>query len=314
MSTADPTPEAADERSEGGQSSAEPAPLVGRPPAPSAPRAGDAPKIELVDIVQEYPRPDGSGVLRVVDGVSLTFHGPAMNMLLGPSGCGKSTILRMMGGVRPLGVKTPTSGQVLIDGEPCEGPHDDAVMVFQRYANRPDLTVWENVMLPFRMRLWKQRVTPEERDERVHHILEAVGLEDKTRLRPAQLSGGQNQRVALARALVLRPKILLMDEPFGALDAQTREEMQRLLNELYVEQPCNIVFVTHDITEALLLADRVVVLSSQPARVAVDFTIEEPRPRSSLWQRSTEAVRMEERILEMLHDTSGSRGQVRVSV
>ncbi|MEQ8983345.1 MAG: ATP-binding cassette domain-containing protein [Deltaproteobacteria bacterium] len=269
--------------------------------------------MELKDIVQEYPKPDGSGPLRVVDGVNLVFDKPGINMLLGPSGCGKSTILKMMGGVRPIGVKTPTVGVVTIDGAPCHGAHDDAVMVFQRYANRPDLTVEENVRLPFRMKLWKSRVPDAEREERVKHILEAVGLAEKASLRPSQLSGGQNQRVALARALVLRPKILLMDEPFGALDAQTREEMQHLLIELYNERPCIIVFVTHDITEALLLGDRVIVLSTQPATVASDFTIAEPRPRSAVWQRSTEAVKMEEDVLAILHG-GGSRGQMRVSI
>jgi ABC-type nitrate/sulfonate/bicarbonate transport system ATPase subunit len=269
--------------------------------------------VELEKIVQRYPTPDGKGVVEVVGGIDLAMTKPSINMLLGPSGCGKSTVLRMMGGVRPIGVVTPTSGVVRIDGKPCEGPHDDAVMVFQQYANRPDLTVKENVSFPFRLALWKQKISEQEAEKRTSEILEAVGLADKAALRPSQLSGGQNQRVALARALVLRPRILLMDEPFGALDAQTREEMQRLLVSLWKDHPCLIVFVTHDVTEALLLADRVIVLTSQPARIADDFTILEPRPRSSLWQRSTEAVKMEERVLEKLHG-SGSRGQVRVSV
>jgi len=233
--------------------------------------------------------------------------------LLGPSGCGKSTILRMMGGVRLFDVKTPTSGRVLIDGVPCDDAHDDVVMVFQRYANRPDLTIWENVAFPFRFRLWGRKVSKKEQRKRVDEMLEVVGIADKAKLRPSQLSGGQNQRVALARALVLRPRILLMDEPFGALDAQTRQEMQRLLVELWRQQSCLIVFVTHDVTEALLLGDRVIVLSTQPAKIADDFQIPEPRPRSAIWQRSTEATRMEERILKQLHD-SGGRGEVRVTV
>jgi ABC-type nitrate/sulfonate/bicarbonate transport system ATPase subunit len=173
--------------------------------------------------------------------------------------------------------------------------------------------VEENVAFPFGLKLWRNRIEEAEAKKRTAEMLAAVGLTDKKDLRPSQLSGGQNQRVALARALVLRPRILLMDEPFGALDAQTREEMQRLLVSLFTQQPCLIVFVTHDVTEALLLADRVIVLTSQPARIADDFTITETRPRSSLWQRSTEAVKMEERVLEKLHG-SGSRGQVRVSV
>lgn len=269
----------------------------------------------LNEIVQEYDNPNGAGkATRVVNGISLSFDKPSINMLLGPSGCGKSTLLHMMGGVRPFGVKSPTSGTVQIDGEPCDGAHDDAVMVFQRYANRPDLTVYENVAFPFQLALWKKKISASEWKKRVDEILEAVGLSDKKNLTPAQLSGGQNQRVALARALVLRPRILLMDEPFGALDAQTREEMQRLLITLHKDYPCLIVFVTHDVTEALVLGDRVIVLSTQPASVADDFTITEERPRSALWQRSTEALALQDRILSQLHKVSAGRGTVRVTI
>ncbi|MBL8298297.1 MAG: ABC transporter ATP-binding protein [Rhodanobacteraceae bacterium] len=269
--------------------------------------------IELKDIVQEYPHKDGTGVLRVVDGISLSLQ-PGINMLLGPSGCGKSTILHMMGGVRPIGVQTPTSGTVLIDGKACVEAHDDAVMVFQRYANRPDLSVEENVAFPFRLKHWRARVSAAEARQRIEETLAAVGLSAHRKHLPSQLSGGQNQRVALARALVLRPRILLMDEPFGALDAQTRAEMQQLLVQIYEHNPCLVVFVTHDVTEALTLGDRVIVLSTQPAKIADDFAILEPRPRSVTWQRSTEAVRMEERILAQLHAASTGRASLRVSV
>ena len=268
--------------------------------------------IALDHIVQEYPRPEG-GVNRVVDDLSLRFEGPSINMLLGPSGCGKSTLLYMMGGVRPQNVAVPTSGTIAIDGEPCAEAHDDAVMVFQRYANRPDLSVYDNVAFPFRLGLWRSRVPAAARHELVMHMLDAVGLADKAKLHPSQLSGGQNQRIALARALVLKPRILLMDEPFGALDAQTREDMQKLLVKLYQEQPCLIVFVTHDVTEALLLGDRVVVLSTQPARIADDFTIATPKPRDAGWLRMPEAAALEQRILSRLHQANG-KGNVRVSV
>jgi ABC-type nitrate/sulfonate/bicarbonate transport system ATPase subunit len=279
-------------------------------PAPHATPAGVS--VVLKDIVQEYPAP--GGVTRVVGGVDLTFDRPGINMLLGPSGCGKSTILHMLGGVRPLGVKTPTSGTVSIDGQECHGVHDDAVMVFQRYANRPDLSVHDNVAFPFELRLWRRRVPESEWRKRVADTLQAVGLADKKALRPAQLSGGQNQRVALARALVLQPRILLMDEPFGALDAQTREEMQDLLVSLYNRRPCLVVFVTHDVTEALVLGDRVIVLSAQPARVVDDFAIAEPRPRSVAWQGSSGALALKQRILDQLHTTSPGKGSVRVTV
>ena len=270
--------------------------------------------VELKDIIQEYPHKDGKGVLRVVSGVSMTLDRPGIIMLLGPSGCGKSTILHMMGGVRPIGVQTPTSGTVLIDGVPCSEAHDDAVMVFQRYANRPDLSVEDNVSFPFRLKHWRTRVAPAEAKSRVDAMLKAVGLDGHRRHLPSQLSGGQNQRVALARALVLKPRILLMDEPFGALDAQTRTEMQALLSVMLETNPCLVVFVTHDVTEALLLGDRVIVLSAQPAVIADDFAILEPRPRSATWQRSSEALKMEERILAQLHSASPGRGSLRVSV
>jgi ABC-type nitrate/sulfonate/bicarbonate transport system ATPase subunit len=283
-------------------------------PANPAPADSGSISLELRDIVQEYPAADGKGTLRVVDGISLRYDRPGINMLLGPSGCGKSTILRMMGGVRPIGIVTPTSGTVSIDGQPCTAAHDDSVMVFQRYSNRPDLTVWDNVAFPFRLSLWRKRVPRKEWQARVDDMLKAVGLWEHRGLRPAQLSGGQNQRVALARALVLEPRILLMDEPFGALDAQTRIEMQQLLNALYERRPCLVVFVTHDVTEALALGDRVTVLSTQPARIADDFSVSEPRPRSAMWQRSTETVRLEERILEQLHNKSAGRGTVAVSI
>lgn len=256
-------------------------------------------QIILNNVVQEYPNPAG-GLTRVVDGITLFINEPKINMLLGPSGCGKSTLLRMMGGVRPPGVKTPTSGEVLIDGIPCYGPHNDAVMVFQRYLNRPDLTVRQNVAFPFRTNLWKKKVPRGEQVHRVNRMLEAVGLSDKAELKPSQLSGGQNQRVALAMALVLHPKILLMDEPFGALDPQTRGEMQSLLLELWELHRCQIVFVTHDVDEALLLGDRILVLSSQPASISLDLTITADKPRNEKWLRSDGIREIRDQIISQL--------------
>lgn len=282
------------------------------PVAPPAAPAKVKPLLAATDIVQEYARADG-GTLRVLDRVSLSFEAPSINMLLGASGCGKSTLLRMLGGVRPWNVKTPTSGRIEIGGEPCIGPHPDAVMVFQHYANRPDLTVWQNVMYPFTFSEWKRRVTEKDAKERVDQMLQEVGLADKRDQYPSQLSGGQNQRVALARALVLRPKVLLMDEPFGALDAQTRTNMQTLLCKLHAAHPCVVVFVTHDVTEALLVGDRVIVLSGQPAQVIEDFHIPLRQPRSADWLMSAEARRLHEQVVGHLR-TSGANGNLRVSV
>jgi len=269
--------------------------------------------LALQNITQDFPSPGGGAPNRVIHDISLSFNQAGINMLLGPSGCGKSTLLHMMGGVRPFGVTTPTSGTILIDGKRCDGPNEDVVMVFQQYANRPDMTVWENVYFPFTLRLWRNKVSRAEAKQRVESMLQAVGLSDKRDLFPYQISGGQNQRVALARALVLRPRILLMDEPFGALDAQTREEMQRLLAELFRTNPCLVMFVTHDVTEALVLGDRVIVFATQPAIVSDDFTIAQPRPRDSAWLRSPEATALQERVLSRLHQASAGKGSLRVS-
>ncbi len=278
--------------------------------SPEAPRK--AAVVTATHIVQEYGQPDGK-TLRVLDDVSVKFERPSINMLLGPSGCGKSTLLRMLGGVRPWNVKTPTSGRVEIDGQACTGPHPDSVMVFQHYANRPDMTVRENVLYPFAFAEWKRRVSVKDAAERVDQMLQEVGLTDKRDQYPAQLSGGQNQRVALARALVLRPRVLLMDEPFGALDAQTRATMQTLLIRLHAAHACLVVFVTHDVTEALLLGDRVIVLSTQPARIIDDFDIPELQPRTPQWLQSAEVRVMHERVVAHLR-AAGGRGNVRVSV
>lgn len=265
--------------------------------------------VELKNIVQDYASE------RIVDDVSIKYEKPGIYMLLGPSGCGKSTVLRMMGGVRPFGTKTPTTGEVIIDGKPCEGPHDDVIMVFQQYANFPHLTVRENVAFPFQLKLWKNALPAKEREARIDSVIASVGLTDRANSRPAQLSGGQNQRLALATALVLRPRILLMDEPFGALDAQTRAEMQTLLVKLWAEQQCLIVFVTHDITEAMLLGDRITVLSTRPARLAAEIEIVEPRPRRDDWLRSRPAILIEEQIINLLRAEDGrTAGTMRVSV
>ena len=262
--------------------------------------------IEVKNVVQEYPAPSGEGVVRVLDGIDLDFDTPGINMLLGPSGCGKSTLLNLMGGVRPLGVTCPTSGEVLIDGERVDGAHPDALMVFQRYLNRPDMSVRDNIGFPFRFKLWKDSVSKAEQEERIDELLEAVGLADRADNRPSQLSGGQNQRVALARALVLRPRILLADEPFGALDAQIRAEMQELLLQLIDRYPCTVIFVTHDIDEALLLGDRVLVMSSPPARVADDFRLFEAHPRSEAWLQTTQTRQLADRIMRHLRGEHGA--------
>jgi ABC-type nitrate/sulfonate/bicarbonate transport system ATPase subunit len=231
-------------------------------------------KLHLNQVVQEYPAP-GGGVNRILDPVTLTLEGPSINMLMGASGCGKSTLLRMLGGVRPQGVKTPSSGTIIeefLSQETREVTDclDDAVMVFQRYANRPDLTVRQNIAFPFTLDVWRKRVPIDEARDRVEQLVNEVGLKDKENLYPHQLSGGQNQRVALARALVTQPKILLLDEPFSALDHKLRVQMQQLLVDLWNSHPCLVVMVTHDPREATALGDRIILLAGKPAKVVLD--------------------------------------------
>lgn len=253
-----------------------------------------APSIILSNIHQSFPSPAKKGeMVEVIHDVSLTLEGNQIVMLLGPSGCGKSTLMRMMGGSRPFNVKTPTSGTVMINGEVCNDQHNDVVMVFQKYLNRPDLTVLENVLFPFRAKVWNTRFPDvKERTDRAKALLEEVGLGDKMNYSCSQLSGGQNQRVAIARALVVQPRIILMDEPFGALDEQTRLEMQKLTARLHRQHNSLIVFVTHAIDEALLMGDRILVLSGKPAQISADIILDIPREmRDSHWLATKADVR-----------------------
>jgi len=202
--------------------------------------------------------------------VSLEVHAGELLCLLGPSGCGKSTLLNIVAGFLP-----PTRGRVLVSGAPVTGPGPERGVVFQEYVLFPWLTVAQNV--EFGPRLMG---TPAARCREIAaRYLEMVGLTAHASKFPAQLSGGMKQRVAIARALANDPAIVLMDEPFGALDAQTREVMQEELSRIQRVEHKTIVFVTHSIREAVYLADRVVVMTSPPGRVKEVFTIKLPEPR-----------------------------------
>jgi NitT/TauT family transport system ATP-binding protein len=176
-------------------------------------------------------------------------------VLLGPSGCGKSTILTLLSGLA-----LPDTGEIFINGKPVHGPADDSATVPQAYTCFPWLTVVKNVEFGLTL----QGVNKKKRREIAMEYLRKVGLEDRWNAYPKQLSGGMQQRVAIARTLAIKPPIVLMDEPFGALDAQTRSEMQQMVLELWNEEQNTIIFVTHDITEALLLGDRVIVFPTRP--------------------------------------------------
>jgi NitT/TauT family transport system ATP-binding protein len=203
--------------------------------------------------------------------VSLEVSSGEFVAILGPSGCGKSTLLELCAGLEPV-----SGGSILIDGASVAGPNAKAVMVFQEHSLFPWLNVERNVVFGLAMK----KVSPNERWRRGREVLERVKLVKFAKHYPHQLSGGMRQRVAIARALVGSPEFILMDEPFAALDFQTRVLMQQFLLEVWAGFGSTILFVTHHIDEAILLADRVVVMSAAPGRVLEEVKIDLPRPRS----------------------------------
>ncbi|MGG5822703.1 ABC transporter ATP-binding protein [Falsiroseomonas sp. HW251] len=213
----------------------------------------------------------GGSVVTALEGLSLAIADRSFVCLVGPSGCGKSTLLNLL-----AGFEKPTAGQVLLDGRPVRGPAPDRGVVFQEAALFPWLTVLDNVCYgPRRRRVPRSSYIPAARA-----LLEQVGLARFADNYPNELSGGMRQRTAIARALVNDPEVLLLDEPFGALDAQTRSMMQELLLAIWERHHRTVLFVTHDVEEAVFLADRVIVMSRAPGRIMADVTIDLPRPRS----------------------------------
>ena len=222
----------------------------------------------------------------VLDGISFGVKTGAFVALVGRSGSGKSTLLRLI-----AGLDQPTSGSVLMDGRPIQGPGSDRGMVFQKYSLYPWLSAAENVA--FGMRL-QGRSRADIRD-RTHYFLDVVGLDKAGGLMPRQLSGGMQQRVAIARALAAEPKVLLLDEPFGALDIQIRESMQQFLHQLWQRTGLTAVLITHDLEEALLLAETVHVMAPSPGRIARSVNVQ--LDRSNLAD-----LRLSRHFLEMRED------------
>ena len=226
-------------------------------------------------------------------------------VLLGPSGCGKSTLLRLV-----AGLDRPDSGEILVNGQPVHGPGKDRGMVFQKYTSFPWLTVEENIAYGLKI----NGIPEAQRKETVDHLLKAVGLTEFARVYPETLSGGMQQRVAIARTLALRPSVILMDEPFGALDAQTRSEMQQLLLQIWQETACTILFVTHDVEEAVYLADRIFIMSSHPGTIVEDVQVPFDRPRDLDLKEKSEFHDLQHYVLGSLKRAPGVGGHVRVSV
>ncbi len=244
-----------------------------------------------VDALSRRFGENGSSVL-ALDRISFEVRKREFISVIGPSGCGKSTLIRIL-----AGLDYPSDGNVRLDGLPVVGPGADRGMVFQNYTLFPWLTVKQNVMFGPNM-----KGTPKIRAERkAHEWLELVGLQDFADAYPSQLSGGMKQRVAIARALANQPRILLMDEPFGALDAQTRCSMQAHLQRIWQTVDVTILFITHDLDEAVYLSDRIVVLGARPGRILEIIEVPVTRPRSSSQFLSAHFLATKKRLEELIY-------------
>ena len=228
------------------------------------------PKVQIKDVKKIYEGRNGQTI--ALNGANLDIYDNEFICVVGPSGCGKSTLLNIIAGLHEA-----TSGEVLVDGVKVEGTGVDRGVVFQQYALFPWLTVKKNVMFGLKL---KKGLTDAQREEIAMKYIKMVQLEDFVDAYPKELSGGMKQRVAIARAYAVNPSLLLMDEPFGALDAQTRTQLQTELLKTWEEEKKTCFFITHDVEEAILLASRVVVMSARPGRIKTIVDINLPYPRT----------------------------------
>jgi len=247
------------------------------------------PQIAIDKVAHVYRPPRGRPVL-ALDDISLQVQSREFLALLGPSGCGKSTLLYLIGGFLPI-----EKGTISINGEPVEAPGPDRGIVFQHFALFPWKTVRDNILYG----LERQDMPRAERLKRAQHFIDLVGLSGFEDSYPSQLSGGMKQRTALARTLAFDPSILLMDEPFAALDVQTRAKMQDFLLDVWRDSGASVLFVTHHIDEAIALADRVVVFTARPGRIKTVVPIEMPRPRDPF---SPQAEALRRQLTELMRD------------
>jgi ABC-type nitrate/sulfonate/bicarbonate transport system ATPase subunit len=251
-------------------------------------------KLIIHDLSVVFRRRRGGEVV-AVDALSLTVHDKEFVCIVGPSGCGKSTLLRVI-----AGLSRPQTGEVTLDGERVTAPGADRGMVFQSYTLFPWLTVQGNV--EFGPRLSGR--SPEECAQVAHRYIDLVGLAGFEHAYPKELSGGMQQRAAIARSLANDPEILLMDEPFGALDAQTRSLMQELLLRVWEQTHKTVLFVTHDIEEAILLADRIYVMTARPGRIKHEVRVPIPRPRTVAVLDSDGFIRLRREIYQSIREES----------
>ena len=269
---------------------ASPAVLLQMTPALEQARAA-VPAIEMRGVEIHFG--EGKTAVRAVSQLDLDIAPGELVSVLGPSGCGKSTLIGAVAGFTPL-----SAGSLRVEGRAVREPGPDRGVVFQHHTLFPWKRVLENVEFGLKMR----GATRSERRAAAQSILETVGLGEFVRHYPWQLSGGMQQRVSLARVLVNRPRVMLMDEPFCALDAQTRLSMQELLLALWHEFEITVLFVTHDVDEAIFLSDRILVLSERPGRVRAELRVSLPRPRTRALLTTPEFMQLKEQALALLFD------------
>ena len=252
-----------------------------------------SPAVEAHDVTVTYDRLREKDTLIALKDFSIEIEHGEFLAIVGPSGCGKSTFLNVV-----AGLTFPSAGDIRVMGKPVTGPETDRAVVFQDYALLPWRTTEQNVRFGLEM----QRRIDSETKDKVQHYIKMVGLEGFERAYPRELSGGMRQRVGLARALVTEPRLLLMDEPFAAVDAMTREVMQDELARIVSETGQAIVFITHSVDEAITLADRIAVVTNRPGRIREILEVDIPRPRSRASRNLTEFQELRDRIWGLLSE------------
>jgi NitT/TauT family transport system ATP-binding protein len=241
----------------------------------------------IQNLTRTFPRENGT-TLTAIENLSLTVHDKEFVCVLGPSGCGKTTLLRMI-----AGLDTASSGEILLDGERISGPNPKVGIVFQEYSLFPWRSVIDNIAFGLEMRGFART----ERNRVAEQYLDLVGLTQFRESYPSELSGGMRQRVAVARALALEPVVLLMDEPFGAIDAQTRNMLQHELLGIWEKTKKTIIFITHSVDEAVFLADRIVALTPRPGTICEIIPIDQVRPRD---RTSVEFAQIRRHVLDLI--------------
>lgn len=276
-----------------------PAAAASKPKKP----AGPTPIVEIEDVARLFIDPAGVEHY-AVKGLNLVIEDlpgkGEFRAILGPSGCGKSTLLNMI-----AGLDFPTEGTVKVAGKPVLGPGPERGMVFQGYSSMPWMNVLQNVAYGLKL----QGVPKAEREAVAADLVKRVGLTGHEKKYPQNLSGGMRQRVAIARTLAVKPQIILMDEPFGALDVRTRVETQDMVLEIWEELEATILFVTHDIGEAVYMSDEIYVLSAGPGRVLERLRIDLPHPRRREVTRTSTFRAYEQRIIDLIHRESGPEAE-----